>query len=221
MGTSYPEHRHSLRQNVDQLATVIHLIFHESSKLNFIPAKLAATLRLPVWRRFVDAVQISLSSAKQLVDQLIPLAAEDGMLSQLKHENVPHEKIVNIAVDLILAGADTTPYTMVWALYLLARNSDVQDEVAEKVRNTPVEQWTSHPLLRAVARETLRLYPAAPFIARILPVDIALSGFTVCAGVETTFERVDVHGKLLRAELVGYITLVSSLPAEVTTMCTH
>lgn len=39
--------------------------------------------------------------------QLIPLAADDGILRQMYDEGISHDKAVSIIVDFMLAAADT------------------------------------------------------------------------------------------------------------------
>lgn len=43
----------------------------------------------------------------KLVTQLIPLAADDGILRQMYDEGISHDKAVSIIVDFMLAAADT------------------------------------------------------------------------------------------------------------------
>lgn len=43
----------------------------------------------------------------KLVTQLIPLAADDGILWQMYDEGISHDKAVSIIVDFMLAAADT------------------------------------------------------------------------------------------------------------------
>lgn len=74
---------------------------------------------------------------------------------------------------------------MIWALYLLARNPQVQQQVASELATSEPQAWMSHSLLRAVMRETLRIYPAAPFLTRALAADTVLGGYNVPAGVSS------------------------------------
>ncbi|KAG6914168.1 hypothetical protein DXG01_001966 [Tephrocybe rancida] len=73
---------------------------------------------------------------------------------------------------LILAGYETTSYTLTWALIELCRNPDIQEKLREEVKQFSEEdpsydQLTNAlPYLDAVARETLRLHPAVPEINR-------------------------------------------------------
>ena len=39
------------------------------------------------------------------------------------------------------------------------------------------------PLVRAVVKETLRLYPVAPFLTRLIQSDTCIGGYQVPAGV--------------------------------------
>lgn len=61
LGSSYPKYRHQVAADVERLSSVVHLIYEESTKLNLMPAKIAAMLRLPVWRRFTSAVESTLT----------------------------------------------------------------------------------------------------------------------------------------------------------------
>lgn len=72
---------------------------------------------------------------------------------------------------------------MIWSLYMLARSPEVQTQLAEEVMRNSPQMWLTHPLLKAVTRETLRLYPAAPFLTRQLATDLELSGYSVPSGV--------------------------------------
>lgn len=76
---------------------------------------------------------------------------------------------------------------MIWALYMIARSPEVQTQLAEEIMHSSPQLWLTHPLLRAVTRETLRLYPAAPFLTRQLATDLELSGYSVPSGVSLYF----------------------------------
>ncbi|KAI0029932.1 cytochrome P450 [Vararia minispora EC-137] len=80
-----------------------------------------------------------------------------------------------------IAGSDTTSNTINRMMYLLATHPEVQ----EKLRHELVEAGagsddmkyddiTSLPYLEAVCRETLRLYPAGPFVLRRCTKDTVL-----------------------------------------------
>jgi cytochrome P450 len=75
---------------------------------------------------------------------------------------------------LILAGHETTASTLFWACMLLARSGGTQDWMAEELSGLDLRQDGAQSRLirtRAVANETLRLFPAAFTLVReaILP----------------------------------------------------
>ncbi len=82
------------------------------------------------------------------------------------------EELRDQVATMILAGHETTAGTLFWASYLLALFPEVQERVAEEVRNADLTDPTGcHadgrlPLTRAVIDETLRLYPAAFVVVR-------------------------------------------------------
>lgn len=73
---------------------------------------------------------------------------------------------------------------MQWMMYLLARNPNLQDELyAELLKVHRPEDIVQLPLVRGMMRESLRLYPVAPFLSRYLPDDSMIGGYHVAAGV--------------------------------------
>lgn len=74
---------------------------------------------------------------------------------------------------LFLAGHETSASTLSWALYLLACQPALQDELRAEIQaawgNRPPEYGDTHALsgVHAVLRETLRLYPPIAFYVRV------------------------------------------------------
>ncbi|GFQ86302.1 cytochrome P450 4C1 [Trichonephila clavata] len=86
------------------------------------------------------------------------------------------EEDVRQEVDMFMfAGHDTTAMSLSWTLYCLGQNPEIQQRVQEELddifgdeidRNIVREDLTRLKYLECVIKETLRLYPSAPFIAR-------------------------------------------------------
>lgn len=80
----------------------------------------------------------------------------------------------DMVLSFIIAGKDTTATTMSWFLYMLCKHSNIQEKVAQEVReatnsNPSVEELTEEAInkmqyLLAALTETLRLYPAVPVV---------------------------------------------------------
>ena len=85
------------------------------------------------------------------------------MVSKLKF-SFDNQEITAIANDLMMAAAVTTSYTTLWTLYLMATNPD--------------EEQLQIPA-KAKCRESMRLFPVAPFLTRILQKRIEIDGYTI------------------------------------------
>ncbi len=93
-----------------------------------------------------------------------------GMIAALR-ERFPTEEAIDLAVDnaatFYLAGHETTANAVTWALFLLSRQPELQDEAAVEAAQALASGVDAGlpdrlPLLRAILDETLRLYPSAP-----------------------------------------------------------
>ncbi|XDV30159.1 hypothetical protein PO909_033140 [Leuciscus waleckii] len=86
--------------------------------------------------------------------------------------------------ELLLAGVDTTSNTMLWALYLLSRDPEAQETLYHDVtrvlkgnRVPTAQEVNSMPYLKAVIKETLRMYPVVPINSRLIAEkDIVIGG---------------------------------------------
>lgn len=181
---------------MEKFVYYVQKIFGESAKMSLFSPKLAAKLRLPVWKRFEEAADNALTIARRCTEQRIEELKsvsdlkKHGVIGLLLSENkATLNEIVNIVADLIIAAADTTSHATQWALYSLAKNPECQEKLVEQInQNVPKgeivtdEHIEKIPYLLWVVRETLRLYPIAPFLTRISTKDYNLGGYNIPAG---------------------------------------
>uniref|UniRef100_A0A8C0GW79 Cytochrome P450 family 27 subfamily B member 1 n=1 Tax=Chelonoidis abingdonii TaxID=106734 RepID=A0A8C0GW79_CHEAB len=93
----------------------------------------------------------------------------------LAQEKLSMKSIYSNVTELLLAGVDTISSTLSWSLYELSRHPQVQAALHEEITGvmkggaipsaTDVAQM---PLLKAVMKEALRLYPVIPGNARVI-----------------------------------------------------
>ncbi|XP_037542222.1 sterol 26-hydroxylase, mitochondrial [Nematolebias whitei] len=140
---------------------------------------------LPYWGRYIAGWEGIFSFAKTLIDKKM----EDIQQRVDKNQDVQGEYLTYLLsntqmstkdvygsiTELLLAGVDTTSNTLTWALYQLSRNPQIQDRLYEEVSSMVPEnqipsaaEVTQMPYLRAVIKETLRMYPVVSFNARIM-----------------------------------------------------
>ncbi|XP_038158195.1 sterol 26-hydroxylase, mitochondrial [Cyprinodon tularosa] len=131
---------------------------------------------LPFWKRFVQAWDDLYDVAQKLVDrrtaelkaQMCSGEPAEGMYLTylLSSDKLSRAEIYISVTELMLGGVDTTSNTLSWALYHLARDRRVQERLHREVESVcPDEQQPTTgdlsrmPYLKAVIKETLRLYP--------------------------------------------------------------
>ncbi|XP_033220873.1 cytochrome P450 4C1-like [Belonocnema kinseyi] len=91
---------------------------------------------------------------------------------------------------IMFAGFDTSAGTLAFVLLMLASHPDIQEEVYEEIyqiygpedpKDVPVipEDLPKLIILERVIKETMRLFPIAPFVARHADDNLDLGGFTL------------------------------------------
>ncbi|TSK62672.1 Sterol 26-hydroxylase, mitochondrial [Bagarius yarrelli] len=139
----------------------------------------------PFWKQFVQAWDDLYDIAQNLIDRKVKRMEEqvqrgeqlEGMyLTYLLSTNTLSLSEVYITItELLLGGVDTTSNTMSWTLYHLARDPEVQNRLYQEVvsvcpdRRLPTTEDLNRMLyLKAVIKETLRLYPVVPGNGRLI-----------------------------------------------------
>jgi len=114
-----------------------------------------------------------------------------------KKDHSVSQDLLEEAITLLFAGQDTSAATLSWTLHLLSLHPDIQQKLSREVRSVlhcSTESACSNeenkksdnvyvtkamigkmPYLDAVVKESMRLYPVAPFVVRKLTQDIHVS----------------------------------------------
>ncbi|KAK7100964.1 cytochrome P450 10-like [Littorina saxatilis] len=107
----------------------------------------------------------------------------------LSNDNLSSRDVTGIAVDLLMAAVETTSTATTWCLYNLAKNPEAQSRLAAEVKaavpqggEITTESLAQMPYLKAVLKETFRVYPITYATSRILPSDIEVAGYNIPAG---------------------------------------
>ncbi|XP_006266850.2 25-hydroxyvitamin D-1 alpha hydroxylase, mitochondrial [Alligator mississippiensis] len=138
------------------------------------------------WKTFCEAWDYMFAFAKKHIDRrLAEVAAQvargepvEGkfLTYYLAKEQLSMKAIYGNVTELLLAGVDTISSTLSWSLYELARHPGVQAavhaEITAAVQDGAIpsaSDMARMPLLKAVVKEALRLYPVIPGNARVIP----------------------------------------------------
>ncbi|CAB3220715.1 unnamed protein product [Arctia plantaginis] len=149
-------------------------IFQTTTTLYGLPLHLCQKFNLKVWRDFKESVDISLSLAHKIVDEVLSNRHHsNGLVKMLSDEKVSDENIKKIIGDFVIAAADTTAYTSLWTLFLLSNQENTKAEIRSRDKN----------YVNYILKESMRLYPVAPFLTRILPTESVLGSYKLIAGM--------------------------------------
>ncbi|XP_029173132.1 cytochrome P450 302a1, mitochondrial isoform X2 [Nylanderia fulva] len=165
----------------------------------------SATLKLDngpmLWRFFETPLYKKLRKAQNYMEEvaldIVAQKYQDTSICQksllqqyFKNENLDFKDIVGMACDMLLAGVDTTTYTTAFALYHLAKNTNVQEKLRSEATallkdgTSPItaETLKNATYTKAVLKETFRMNPISVGVGRILQTDVVLSGYHVPQG---------------------------------------
>ncbi|KAK1422270.1 hypothetical protein QVD17_25261 [Tagetes erecta] len=117
---------------------------------------------------------------KDVIDIMLQLMKD-------KHFNLNHKHIKAMIMDLLVAGTDTSAAVVVWAMTSLITNPKVMKKAQEEVRNVigksgkvSEDDLPKLNYLKAVIKESLRMYPPAPLLVpRETRKDVIVKGYTI------------------------------------------
>ncbi|XP_055947672.1 cytochrome P450 4V2-like isoform X2 [Argiope bruennichi] len=125
---------------------------------------------------------------KHTQSQLQKSAFMDLLVEEHLKNNSLSENDIRQEVDsFVFAGHDTTSVTMSWCLWMIGLHPWIQDKIHEELdiifgeddRESTVEDLNNMKYLECVVKETMRLYPPVPIIAREIRNDIQYGKYTI------------------------------------------
>ncbi|XP_078670198.1 putative cytochrome P450 49a1 [Branchiostoma floridae x Branchiostoma belcheri] len=176
----------------------VQALFQGFAKLELSTVGLYRYISTPTWRKFEKGIdQWHYVAAKLLKEKLARSKTEEGkatesdtdfLQSLLSRDDVTFEEAMLMAVDLLGGGIDTTGNALMFNLFCLAKNPEVQEKLYREITEVvppgqSIDDKTLNRMryLRAVVKETFRVYPSVSANMRELNRDIVLSGYVVPA----------------------------------------
>ncbi|XP_071445151.1 uncharacterized protein [Hetaerina americana] len=132
---------------------------------------------------------------RAFLELLIELAVEEKLLT---------DKEIREEVDTFMfEGHDTTSMALCYTIFMLANNPKIQEEVWKEVSSSSisgaaaadvnVEVLGNLQLLERCIKESLRMYPSVPYIARLLTEDFEMGEYNVPAGSTVNVTISGIH----------------------------
>uniref|UniRef100_A0A1A9W2D9 Cytochrome P450 n=1 Tax=Glossina brevipalpis TaxID=37001 RepID=A0A1A9W2D9_9MUSC len=157
-------------------------------------------IHTPTFKRLMGALdtlqEITTNYVREAIERIekqnntVPKRGEKSVLEKLLQID---KKIAEVmAIDMLLAGVDTTTTTFTGLLLCLAKNPDKQNKLRQEVKQILPEKDSEFqenalqniPYLRACIKESQRMYPLGAGNARINQRDVVLSGYRVPSGTQ-------------------------------------
>ncbi|CAG0918248.1 unnamed protein product [Notodromas monacha] len=186
-----------LSPDAEILITTVHKLWKSFQEVYFGP---------PLWKYFPTLGYKRYAEAEDVIYRITSAMIDDvergmenrddsvtGLISDalLSVKDLDRRDVRTTMIDFIAAGIDNTANMIIFMLYLLAKNKDVQDKLRKELDEilginhaTISPQFLSDAVyLRAVLKETFRLMPTTPNLVRILPDEIVMHGYKIPPGV--------------------------------------
>ncbi|XP_046382306.1 uncharacterized protein LOC124153250 [Ischnura elegans] len=131
---------------------------------------------------------------RAFLELLIELAVEERLLTD--------EEIREEVDTFMFEGHDTTSMAICYTIFMLANHPKIQEEVWKEVQfsqsggatgGSNVESMGELQLLERCIKETLRMYPSVPYIARLLAEDLEMGDYTIPANTMINVAITGIH----------------------------
>nr|XP_043629286.1 cytochrome P450 93A2-like [Erigeron canadensis] len=124
--------------------------------------------------------------AKDLIHILLDIQQDENMEIKLSRDNIKA-----FILDMFVAATDTSAISIEWALSELINHPNIMKKALEEIhqvvggdRLLQESDIPNLPYLQAIVKETFRLHPAGPVIARQSTKDFIVAGYHIPANVQ-------------------------------------
>ncbi|MEL6232998.1 MAG: cytochrome P450 [Pseudomonadota bacterium] len=131
-------------------------------------------------------------NGQDMLGRLLSVRGENG-------ERFEDEDLVDMVLTLVATGHETSAHTLTFALYCLAAQPALQEALAAEVCQTagtgPIDAVPvkSLPRVEAFIKETLRLFPVVPMLARRTTQPERLGGHALPSGTSVLIPIYAIH----------------------------
>lgn len=186
-------------QNMKEILGIVE----EQLKMNVLPPKWLPTRQnrryntaynniTDLLRRIIHQRQAEETDHGDLLSMLLSVRDEDG-------NPMPEQQLLDECLTLFVAGHETTAAVLTWACYLLSQHPAIAQQLYEQIDQVldgqPItfDKLAELPLLEAVVKETMRLYPPAFSFGRTVMEPFTANGITFAKGSVILFLSYVTH----------------------------
>ena len=157
------------------------IILAQSRSIWFLLPRWCYRMLSSMYKSEEETMQPIRALARQACDNAAPNSPLDALQQQALYQT--GSNALDEAITLLFAGQDTSAATLSWTLHLLSQHPKVQQKLADELSGA--EAWKQKcklAYLDAVIKESMRLYPVAPFVVRKLEHDVTIPGVRLPKG---------------------------------------
>ncbi|XP_065371244.1 cytochrome P450 CYP12A2-like isoform X2 [Calliphora vicina] len=189
---------------VKKLFQALNDFFTYSLEIDFKPS-IWRYYKTPTFKKLMKALDDIVDITSSYVNEAIERIEEErksGVPEKPEHEKSVLEKLIKIdkriatvmAMDMLMAGVDTTSSTFTGLLLCMAEYPEKQEKLRQEVLNILPHKDSEFdenalknmPYLRACIKESLRYYPLVVGNARVPANDVVLGGYRVPKGTQVS-----------------------------------
>ncbi|XP_078231616.1 1,25-dihydroxyvitamin D(3) 24-hydroxylase, mitochondrial isoform X1 [Callithrix jacchus] len=187
------------------------------------PVELHKSLNTKVWQDHTLAWDTIFKSVKSCIDNRLDKYSQQpgaDLLCDIYHQNQLSKKELYAAVtELQLAAVETTANSLMWILYNLSRNPQVQQKLLKEIQRVLPENqvpWAealrNMPYLKACLKESMRLTPSVPFTTRTLDKATVLGEYTLPKGIVRKYDILATDNEPVEMLHLGTLVPSRELP---------
>jgi cytochrome P450 len=172
-------------------------------KMSFVPPQWLPT---KLNRRFHTAYQNITDILRRIIRERQAEGQDHGdllsMLLSVRDEAgnpMPEQQLLDECITLFVAGHETTAAVLTWTWYLLSQHPDVAQQLYTQIDDVlagepiSLDKLPTLPLLEAVVKETMRLYPPAFSFGRTVTEPFTAVGTEFPKGAMILFNSYVTH----------------------------
>jgi len=186
---------------VEFLWRLMNLFYHVDFFYHFTDSYRRYTAALKLLHETTETIiknrlQARDSGKKEYIDFLeilISSTGDDG-------KSISFEELRAEVDTFMFEGHDTTTQGLTWTFYLLAKHPNIQEKAREEIMSvldkskySSYEQLNSFTYLTAIIKESHRLYPPVPIIARLVDEPFEVAGYTIPVGTQIRIAPWGIH----------------------------
>ncbi|EHB15089.1 1,25-dihydroxyvitamin D(3) 24-hydroxylase, mitochondrial [Heterocephalus glaber] len=186
-----------LQKNIGEEAlsfiTAIKTMMSTFGKMMVTPVELHKSLNTRVWQMHTLAWDTIFKSVKSCINSRLEKRSQQPSTDFLgdiyDHSQLSRKELYAAVTEIQLGATETTANSLMWILYNLSRNPQVQQKLLNEIQSVlpenqmpRAEDLKKMPYLKACLKESMRLTPSVPFTTRTLDKATVLSEYALPKG---------------------------------------